>query len=76
MVLLGQLHGGLLESLLNHDCVVGTGLLIGDLGGKVKGDIGPTIMSTLQMGIGSRMQSSHRCYIVSPLFMEEENETP
>lgn len=35
MVLLSQLHGGLLEGLLDHDGVVGAGLLIGDLeGGK------------------------------------------
>lgn len=31
VVLLGQLHGRLLEGFLNHDRVVGAGLLIGDL---------------------------------------------
>ena len=31
MVLLGQLHGGLLEGLLDHDRVVGAGLLVRDL---------------------------------------------
>lgn len=32
VVLLGQLHGCLLQRLLDHDRVVGAGLLVGDLG--------------------------------------------